>query len=103
MVLAVKSETMVLVPMDDAEVVEGEVSGAAFCERRLAAVLKAGVRLVVESDVELSEGAVELRRLDELKVCTGCKAQFGPGQRGPEEMEEAEHVTPRRRAEAKTK
>ena len=47
---------------------DGEVSGAVFCERRLAAALKAEVRLAAESDVELSEDAVELRRLDELTV-----------------------------------
>jgi len=67
-VLAVKSETVVFVPTDGVEVVDGDVSGAVFCERRLAAVLKVGVRLALESDVELSEGAVELRRLDELTV-----------------------------------
>jgi len=100
LVLAVKSETVVFVPSDDVEVVDGEVSGAVLCERRLVAVLKVGVRLVVESDVELSEDVVELRRLDELTVCVGCRRQFGPGQRGPAEMEDAEQVAPRRRADA---
>ena len=66
--LAVKSETTVFVPTEDVEVVDGDVSGAVFCERRLAAVLKVGVRLAVESAVELGEDAVELRRLDELTV-----------------------------------
>lgn len=79
LVLAVKSETMVLVLMDDVAVVDGEVSGAEFCVRRLAAVLKVGVRLAVESDVEPSKEVVELRRLDELTVCTGCMTHFGPG------------------------
>ena len=98
--MAVKSETVVFVPSDDVEVVDGEVSGAVSCERTLAAVLKVEVRLVVESDVELGEDAVELRRLDELTVCTGCKMQFGPGQAGLAEMEEAEHVAPKRRVDA---
>jgi len=66
LVLAVKSETVVSVPTDDVEVVDGEVSGAVLCERRFAAVLKVEVRLAVESDVELSEDVVEPRRLDEL-------------------------------------
>jgi len=68
LVLAVKSETTVFAPTDDADVVDGEVSGALLCERRLAAVLKVEVRLDVEGNVELSEDAVELRRLDELTV-----------------------------------
>jgi len=100
--VAVRSETIVLVPMDDVEVVDDEASGAVVCERRLDAVLRAGVR-VVEDVVEVSEDVVEVRRLDEVTVCTGCKAHFGPGQLGPEEMEEAEHVTPRRRADAKAR
>jgi len=91
------------VPMDDVEVVDDEASGAVVCERRLDAVLRAGVRLVEESDVEVSEDAVELRRLDEVTVCVGCKAHFGPGQLEPEEMEEAEHVTPRTRADARAR
>ena len=98
--LRAKSETMVFAPTGDAGVVDGNVSGAVFCERRLAAVLKVEVRLAVESDVELSEGTVEPRRLDELTVCTGCKAHSRPGQTGPAENEEAEHVAPRRRVDA---
>ena len=98
--LRAKSETMVFAPTEDAGVVAGEVSGAVLCERRLAAVLKVELRLAVESDVELSEDAVELRRLDELTVCTGCKAHSRPGQTGPAENEEAEHVAPRRRVDA---
>ena len=78
--VAVRSETTVFVPRDDVEVVDDEASGAVVCERRLDAVLRVGVRLVVESDVELSEDVVELRRLDEVTVCVGCKAHFGPGQ-----------------------
>lgn len=68
LVLAVKSETTVFAPTEGVEVVDGEASGAVLCERRLAAVLKVEVRLVVEGNVELSEDAVELRRLDELTV-----------------------------------
>ena len=98
--LCAKSETMLFAPRGDADVVDGEVSGAVFCERRLAAVLKVEVRLAVESDAELSEGTVEPRRLDELMVCTGCKAHSRPGQTGPAENEEAEHVAPRRRIDA---
>jgi len=59
---------MLSAPRGDAGVADGEVSGAVFCERRLAAALKAEVRLAVESDAELSEGTVEPRRLDELTV-----------------------------------
>ena len=59
---------MVFAPTGDAGVVDGEVSGAVFSERRLAAVLKVEVRLAAEGDVEVSEDAVELRRLDELTV-----------------------------------
>jgi len=66
--LCAKSETMLFAPRGDADVVDGEVSGALLCERRLAAVLKVEVRLDVEGNVELSEDAVELRRLDELTV-----------------------------------
>jgi hypothetical protein len=103
LVLAVKSETMVFVPKEEGEVVDDEVSGAVVCERRLDAVLKTGVRLAVESDVEVSEDVVELRRLDEVTVCTDCRVQFGPGQRGPAEMAEAEQVAPRSRLAAKTR
>lgn len=100
--LAEKSETTVFVARGDAEVVDGEASGAVLCERRLDAVVSVVV-LAVESDVELSEDTVELRRLDEVTVCTGCKAHFGPGQPGPAEIEEAEHVAAKRRAEATAK
>ena len=103
LVLAVKSETMVFVAMDDAEAVDGEVGGAVVCERRFEAVLKTGVALVVASDVELSEDVVELRRLDEETVCTGCKAHVEPGQWGPAEIAEAEQVAPRSRLAAKAR
>ena len=66
--LCAKSETMLFAPRGEADVVDGDASGAVFSERRLAAVLKVEVRLAVESDAELSEDAVELRRLDELTV-----------------------------------
>ena len=66
--LRAKSETMVFAPTGDAGVVDGEASGAVFSERRLAAVFKVEVRLAAEGDVEVSEDAVELRRLDELTV-----------------------------------
>ena len=79
LVFAVKSETAVLALKGDVEVVDDEASGAVFCERRLDAELKTGVRLV-ERVVELSEDVVELRRLDEVTVCVGCKMHFGPGQ-----------------------
>ena len=79
LVFAVTSETTVLVLRDGVEVVDDEPSGALFCKRRLDAELKIGVRLVEESDVELSEDVVELRRLDEVTVCVGCKVHFGPG------------------------
>jgi len=80
LVFAVKSETTVLALRDDVELVDDEASGAVFCERRLDAELKTGVRLVEESDVELSEDVVELRRLDEVTVCVGCRVHCGPGQ-----------------------
>jgi len=98
--LCAKSETMLFAPRGDADVADGDASGAVFCERRLAAVLKVEVRLAVEGNAELGEGTVEPRRLDELTVCTGCKAHSRPGQTGPAENEEAEHVAPRRRIDA---
>jgi len=66
--LRAKSETMVFAPTGDAGVVDGNASGAVFCERRLAAVFKVEVRLAADGDVEVSEDAVELRRFDELTV-----------------------------------
>ena len=80
LVFAVKSETTVLALKEEDEGVGDQASGAVFCERRLDAELKTGVRLVEESDVEVSEDVVELRRLDQATVCVGCKAHFGPGQ-----------------------
>ena len=52
------------------------------------------VRFVVEG-VASEVAFVELRRVDELTVCTGCNGQLVPGQLGLGEIFEAEQVTPK--------
>jgi hypothetical protein len=46
---------------------------------------------------------VELSRVDALVICTGGKAQVGPGHPGPEEIEEAKQDTPKKNVAARTR
>jgi hypothetical protein len=96
--LMVRDEPVVVV-VDGAVVVVDVVVG----ERRLAAVLKVEVRLVVEVVVEATEDVVELSSVVALAVCAGAKAHFGPGQLGPGAIEEAKQVAPSKRVDATAK
>ena len=60
------------------------------------------MRLVVEGAASEAK-FVELRRVDELTVWTGCNGQDWPGQAGPGEIDEAEQVTPKSSAAATTR
>jgi hypothetical protein len=102
-----KSETMGLMLRDELEVVAGSAGEvvAGLWARRFAAVVKVELTNAVDSDVGKPTEARfdELASVGAVAVCTGGKAHFGPGQPLPGEIEEAEQVTPNRRADATAK
>ena len=95
-----KSGAAGLIPSEEFAGAGAASAGAAvLCESRFDAVVSEEVRFVVAGDASEAR-FVELRRVDELTVCTGCNGHLWPGQPGPGEIDEAEQVTPKSSAAA---